>query len=885
MGLKSVFGKARKAATEYVSPDAAQAQATHQKNAISHSMAYMDEKEGLLSADDPSNWFRDIDEADLLLEHLFEIAEGNEWFDIDEEDEDLQLLTVRSSDNVYVSRPEGEDKTTLEHIARGLNCDGCMILVTEATRTLIDSSPPIATSVVLDGKINKLVDNLLPFPSYDVMQRSGICFVREIGGAVLWNDEALDLIDYVTSWEKKINQLVFNEKDKLISQSVYGDAKEVKVEEYELQDDEEQRLENGELTGSNAPEDRPTMLMWPATVGLTFVVMGLMVGTIVRSVITEVMQSADYMHLLYLLYIPLVVMLTAFFMNQIVCAALQLLGPIAQMHRNSKYYSHTKPTTTIRRKDLPHVTIKCPVYKEKLWDVIDPTVQSCRAAIATYEAQGGTANLMICDDGGQLRSPEQRKIWEEYWRVNNVSWTARRPHGKDGFQRTGLFKKASNLNHGVQLGLDIENRYKEIRTSEGNLEDYEEARRQILEERGNVDWCAGDLGMGDIVLIIDCDTRVPVDCILNAVLEMRDSPDLAIIQHIGDALLLGNDYWELGMAFFIRRVFFGIRYNVAGGDLCPFLGHNAFLRWSAIEEVARTRTDGSLEWWSEDHVSEDFEVALRCQVAGYSTRMATYHRDEFEEGVSLTVYDEIARWTKYAWGCSELMFNPFRLWFKKGPFGEVIKAFVWSPRVPLAAKMSSLFYMWTYWLIGASWVYCIVSYFLFGWFRTSLDRAFIDQFNIIIATSVIFGLRDLIVVPFAQWRLRETTIKAAFGDSLRHFWLPILFFQGVSMHVSRALVQHLFDRKMSWGSTAKSLEARALLEEAPAIFKKYRIVYTATSFFLAIILILRFAVPDAYKINSIVAIVPLAWMCAFHILNPFMLNAQSYISELLGFLG
>jgi hypothetical protein len=40
-------------------------------------------------------------------------------------------------------------------------------------------------------------------------------------------------------------------------------------------------------------------------------------------------------------------------------------------------------------------------------------------------------------------------------------------------------------------------------------------------------------------------------------------------------------------------------------------------------------------------------MALRLQIAGNIVRLATYHDNEFKEGVSLTIYDELARWEKY----------------------------------------------------------------------------------------------------------------------------------------------------------------------------------------------------------------------------------------------
>jgi len=45
-------------------------------------------------------------------------------------------------------------------------------------------------------------------------------------------------------------------------------------------------------------------------------------------------------------------------------------------------------------------------------------------------------------------------------------------------------------------------------------------------------WAAGNVRIGELILIIDSDTRVPVDCFLDAASEMHESPECAIIQHV-----------------------------------------------------------------------------------------------------------------------------------------------------------------------------------------------------------------------------------------------------------------------------------------------------------------------------------------------------------------
>lgn len=91
--------------------------------------------------------------------------------------------------------------------------------------------------------------------------------------------------------------------------------------------------------------------------------------------------------------------------------------------------------------DLPHITIQCPVYKESLAGVIDPTIQSLKAAISTYELQGGTASIFVNDDGMQLLDLEMAELRQRYYRNQNIGWVARPPHNKDGFIRGGRFKK------------------------------------------------------------------------------------------------------------------------------------------------------------------------------------------------------------------------------------------------------------------------------------------------------------------------------------------------------------------------------------------------------------------------------------------------------------
>lgn len=82
-----------------------------------------------------------------------------------------------------------------------------------------------------------------------------------------------------------------------------------------------------------------------------------------------------------------------------------------------------------------------------------------------------------------------------------------------------------------------------------------------------------------------------------------------------DVMQVAHHYFENGISHFTRRINKCISMGCANGEIAPFVGHNAFLRWSAIQEAAFIDVDdGVKKIWSESNVSEDFDMALRLQV-------------------------------------------------------------------------------------------------------------------------------------------------------------------------------------------------------------------------------------------------------------------------------
>lgn len=114
------------------------------------------------------------------------------------------------------------------------------------------------------------------------------------------------------------------------------------------------------------------------------------------------------------------------------------VGPIAQYHLNSKYYSARPPRPNKQvDSNLPHITIQMPLYKEGLEAVLcvllvsntsflssncfifpvssAPSITSLKKAMQTYARQGGTSSIFINDDGLRVNFST---FWTSAFRLN-----------------------------------------------------------------------------------------------------------------------------------------------------------------------------------------------------------------------------------------------------------------------------------------------------------------------------------------------------------------------------------------------------------------------------------------------------------------------------------
>ncbi|KAK9324902.1 glycosyl transferase family group 2-domain-containing protein [Lipomyces orientalis] len=815
-----------------------------------------------------------LDKYDIMCQYLYKACRQKHWLvtlpsadatpcvalrvSLDDDLDEKDWLEYR------VFPPEHNTTHVLAEYVAGLNVEVCVRLSYPVINVLLSYLPPDAVSVPLSENTRiQVLESLSDLPRARKYQYAA--FVKSEGCLLVWADDVRQLLSLATLLENRMMELVWT----------VPDLEEHLTEPTAMFSEKDADLEKGDLPR------RPFVMLQAIAVGFAILLLMAFIGLMFRIIAREIKADGKYLRLLVILYIPPFSLFCAFFTIVIAGTLMQLLGPVAQMYTNSSTFSAVKPPRLSASKvQLPHVTIQCPVYKESLEGVIHPTMQSLLTAITTYELQGGSANIFVNDDGMQLIPENEAQQRREYYAEHLIGYVARPPHGKDGFQRRGRFKKASNMNYCLDISNRVEEHLQAVErhdkwTDREETEAYEKAFASVIEEEKGACWAAGDIRIGDIILIVDSDTRIPEDCFLDAASEFYHSPEVAILQEKSGVMMVVHNYWEELIAWFTRLIYFAIQYATSGGDAAAFVGHNAFLRWSAVQEIAyKDETDnGRIKYWSEEHVSEDFEMSLKLQTKGYIVRLITYHDDKFQEGVSLTVYDELTRWQKYAYGCSELVFHPVRKWYTGKIFTPLFSRFLWSGMKPFA-KFTIIAYIGTYYAIAASLILTFLNYIIIGWFDFEVDQFYLSSFNNLIALIFVFSGACPVANALVRYRINESTFWHALLENYKWGVLMTVFLGGLSWHLNLALLSHMFGINMQWGATAKELETSNFFKEFPKIVKGFRSMYVTLIVLMAGMIVLAYAVPWNWRITGVYSTLPLGWNIASHFLSPIVLNPQ-----------
>lgn len=830
----------------------------------------------------------------------------------DADESDTLGVFIRYSRGNYITSPEPTNHTLHAAVVR-LNLPVAFTMRSQMIDGIIAQLPAGQTELRFkDGSQIQVVESLgLAQPS-TVKKFQYACVFRQERMVLIWQDHLQHIISQAMQSEEKLLSLVWGERGGIPSNllqmpsrapSMYESgyntpnhhasgavtpfsekAKSVIVQSHNPSVDD-----LGKDDAFDRPEsiDRPVMRTSAVFIGLSMTLAIILIfGVYISKIVSESLLDGNWTRMALVVPIPLLMCVSLFFFQVIFSNLCQMFGPIGGIHINSRFYSPHKPS--LKRAfaegfEPPLVTVQMPVYKEGMDSVIIPTVRSLQAAISYYESHGGSANIFINDDGMRAGiSDEDVQFRRDFYHDNHIGWVARPKHnGDEGYVRKGKFKKASNMNFALNISQRVERYLQELVDErvaatgtdmiEENVQDemYQTALARVLGEEP-LAWAGGNIRCGEIILIVDSDTRVPEDCFMYGAAEMFLNPEVAIVQHSTGVMQVTHDYFENGITFFTNLIYSSIRFSIGSGETAPFVGHNAFLRWQAVQDVGVVESDKYTAYWSESHVSEDFDIALRLQMEGSVIRIASYHNDEFKEGVSLTIYDELMRWQKYAYGVSEMIFHPLHRWYK-GPFTPLFYTYLFS-NITYSSKISILAYMCSYFALGSALMLSILNYFLVGWLRDDISACYLTSWNVFLSLIVVFLGSGNIALAILRYRAGERSLLGALVENFKWSAMMTCFFGGLSYHITVALLAHLLHIDMQWGSTSKEKEESNFFSEVPKIFKTFCWMYLLIFAMVgAMVYLGAFASPD-WRITDFTAIVPLGLNLGFHAMVPLVLN-------------
>ncbi|KAF8962847.1 glycosyl transferase family group 2-domain-containing protein [Flammula alnicola] len=881
----------------------------------------------------------DYDSFDAVLHWIFRSTLGDAWFKPTEENISAGVCLRVEPGQFRVFPYENPYLAPFEAAVRVLNPLVAVKVRTAAVHSALATVPEDATAIYIDLNTRiQILDTVSHLPKADKEQCGA--FIRDERVLVVWSDDLDHIVPLCNEFEEKMMKLVWRSRHNAAPSSIITSgsnssvpsttASNVNLNEkastrvsitvaeaaaataalveketaappavpdappkkswgwgWKLSSKKALPAPSDPEKGSPGPQERPIRLFAPLYGGLGVALAFFFVASGLNTLLQEWRMDHVYTRFALLATVPFLVCVSLFFTLQIITTISMIIGPIAQYHENSRYYSAVRPEP-IPEVDrcLPHITVEMPVYKESLEDTIALSVFSLKKAMQTYARQGGTSTILIHDDGLQLISEEDKQKRISFYSDHNIGWIARPPHSStpDGYKRAGRFKKASNMNYGLQLSLCMEKHILELEglgyNGDLSLEDkaLELAIEETYEATGKrwKPWAknARSLRIGEIILIVDSDTVVPEDCFRDAARELAECPDVAIIQHESDVMQVAHHFFENGISHFTRRINKCISLACANGEVAPFVGHNAFLRWSALQDAAFIDpADKIKKIWSESNVSEDFDMALRLQLSGYIIRWANYSEGGFKEGVSLTVDDELNRWQKYAYGCNELIFNPLISWWRFGPITKQLRTFLWSA-APVHYKISMMAYMFSYYGIAAAAFLSLLNYLVLGW-ALDVDGFFMHSLEILLACTVVFPGAGNVAYTLLEYRLGKRDIFSAVFENFSYIPFFWFFFSGLSIHLSTALLAHMFSYNITWGATKKEVEKSNFWIEGPRILKRYWVVFTLSFLSIAAVVVLSTSVvPAGWRIpgTSWALYLPLAIVAGGHILFPIVLN-------------
>eukprot|EP00542_Grammatophora_oceanica_P022123 CAMPEP_0194033988 /NCGR_PEP_ID=MMETSP0009_2-20130614/6432_1 /TAXON_ID=210454 /ORGANISM="Grammatophora oceanica, Strain CCMP 410" /LENGTH=901 /DNA_ID=CAMNT_0038674723 /DNA_START=64 /DNA_END=2769 /DNA_ORIENTATION=+ len=384
-----------------------------------------------------------------------------------------------------------------------------------------------------------------------------------------------------------------------------------------------------------------------------------------------------------------------------------------------------------------------------------------------------------------------------YYYRNNIGFVAR-----STIDRRGKFKKASNLNTHLRLVF-------------GAQQMVEETNKPFLDclmtvahnDDGSRDVMFGNnIKIGSLVVINDADARMQPPVIYKTVPEFLNNKQLGFTQHATKTMddQRGESYFLRMLETYTDALYHGhFLLSSIMGCHPPLVGHSIFLRTEAVRQCGRMRmlrkaqrwlqniglpflgvdqvgftnlqSENRTEYWSEDHVSEDFELMIHLYNIGYTGRYVAFPDCEFQEGVTRTFDEEAGRHRKFALGAHELMFNPFQDMLGHGLRSPLFRTFL-TCDIPSYYKIFLTSYLFSY-MSGGIYIFVFViaaAVKLAGWEEVGTLYTF-SPAGVLVLSYVIYYVIGYLTFLIALCRMHSCNRDLLFQEYRSRGKLYLLF--------------------------------------------------------------------------------------------------------------
>lgn len=155
-----------------------------------------------------------------------------------------------------------------------------------------------------------------------------------------------------------------------------------------------------------------------------------------------------------------------------------------------------------------------------------------------------------------------------------------------------------------------------------------------------------------------------------------------------------------------------------------------------------------------------------------------------------------------------------------------------------------------------------------------MDKYYIDSWRVWFSIVIVFNGLGNLALAVMRYRISERSFMSSLLENLK--WIPLLsiFLGGLSLHVSSALLAHMFEINMTWGATSKEAENSNFFLEVPKVMRKFKwsFAFALGSIVVMIIFATATFIPWNWRIKDFIAILPMSTVAASHLLMPIVLN-------------